>query len=375
MNKPLDSPVSFATKLMELIREGRTTTSYKYALLLALIDLCQESVGRHGGPTGSVTTRQVARRVVEIYWQQTRIHGKTGRVLRQFNRQQRSILDIILAFRDQIGLLANATVHKAFAKNPDLFENMLDEIEGILIRYPIPLLQQLGQETLRLVYEITWKQQPRPGPVKAYQKALRSHGPKENRVSFDNVIRFLPGVEEHLAELADLLRPIIRHEWSRFVTHCNELDYEDIEEFLFYPTRKGLSPVRRPLLEFQVGRCFYCNNPIVSTADVDHFLPWSRCGDDQLYNLVVSHPKCNNSKSDHLAATMHLQTWSQRLETQNRYIQNLGQNLSWPADSDRSLRLARSLYLRVEDGAPLWLSPDRFEIAEPEHLRYLLRAV
>lgn len=136
---------------------------------------------------------------------------------------------------------------------------------------------------------------------------------------------------------------------------------------------KNHSTVRRPLLDLQNGHCFYCGNSINTNAEVDHFLPWSRCGDDRLHNMVVSHRKCNNSKRDHLAVVVHLVSWWDRLETRSHEIEALGHNLGWPVDSERSLRLARSLYLRVECGTPLWLCPNEFEAAEPERLRSVLQ--
>ena len=60
--------IDFAVRLVELITTASTTSSYKYALLMALVDLCQENAGHAGGPVGRVTTRQVATTVLGLYW-------------------------------------------------------------------------------------------------------------------------------------------------------------------------------------------------------------------------------------------------------------------------------------------------------------------
>ena len=371
MISPTDSSVGFAAKLLELIGEASTTTTYKYALLLALVDLCQENVGQSEGPVGSVTTRQVARRVVEIYWPQTRTHSTTGRVLRQLTRQQRSIPDLIAQFRSGLGERDSTTPHRAETYDPSSFGRLLDEVEWILIRYPIPLLQRVGKGTLRLIYEVDWDEQPPRGPVTAYQRWMKSD--ESTPVgSFDNRIRFLPGVEEHLASLSGLFRPLIQREWSRFVLRCNGDALEDLEEFLFDPTRDDLSPVRQPLLRLQRGLCFYCRGRIQSPCDVDHFLPWARCGDDRLHNLVVAHRRCNSSKRDHLAGTSHLGNWYQRLEHQSDELQSMAEDVGWPVDLQRSLRLARSLYCRIAPNTPLWVRKGEFEQADPLQLGRVL---
>ena len=45
-----------------------TQPTYKYAVLLALIDVCLEHTQNSGAPPEMVTTRQLADKVVELYW-------------------------------------------------------------------------------------------------------------------------------------------------------------------------------------------------------------------------------------------------------------------------------------------------------------------
>ena len=60
--------ISFAEKVLELIDEGRYTATYKYAVLLALIDLCLERTQASGAPPDVLTTHQLAEKIIEIYW-------------------------------------------------------------------------------------------------------------------------------------------------------------------------------------------------------------------------------------------------------------------------------------------------------------------
>jgi hypothetical protein len=66
------------------------------------------------------------------------------------------------------------------------------------------------------------------------------------------------------------------------------------------------------LRDLQVGRCFYCNEPIVGRGHVDHFLAWSRWPNDAIENLVLA-DRCNLDKSDHLVTADHLTRWRRRL--------------------------------------------------------------
>lgn len=367
-----DDMVDFATQLLELINGASTTSTYKYALLMALIDLCQEGVGSTGGPRGSVTTRQVVQRVLEIYWPQVRPHGSTGGTLRQLNgRAPNGIADYIADFRSSLPDRAQRTPHTALTESPKEFERLLDKIEWVFIRYPIPLLQRVGRHRVDLIYTTTWDVDVRGGEVSRYQRCLRD-GADVLESSFDNAIRFLPRAEEFLASLAGLLRPLIRREWTRFVAVRNGDELEDLDHFLFDPTREDLAPVRRPLIRLQEGKCFYCRNDLNSGVDVDHFLPWSRCGDDQLHNLVAAHRGCNNAKLDHLAGLKHLRRWKRRIENSEEKLSELGRRLSWPASGDRSHALARALYLRQSADSLLWVAKDEFESFDPQSLAQLL---
>ena len=70
--------LALRAKLLALLEESARTTTYKPALLLALIDRVQEYVEHE-----TVPVRALAERVVELYWPQTLAYPTTGGVLRQ----------------------------------------------------------------------------------------------------------------------------------------------------------------------------------------------------------------------------------------------------------------------------------------------------
>ena len=63
--------IAFAEKLLTVLAEGRFTATYKYAVLLGLMDLGLEHSSRTGAAPTSVTTRQLAEKVLELYWPHT----------------------------------------------------------------------------------------------------------------------------------------------------------------------------------------------------------------------------------------------------------------------------------------------------------------
>ena len=79
-----DGPIRFAERLLSLLDEGSFTATYKFAVLLGLMDLCLEHSDRFGEPAPMVTTRQLAQKLVELYWVHTTPFDSTeGEVLRQ----------------------------------------------------------------------------------------------------------------------------------------------------------------------------------------------------------------------------------------------------------------------------------------------------
>ena len=102
--------------------------------------------------------------------------------------------------------------------------------------------------------------------------------------------------------------------------------------------------MRLALFEMQEGRCFYTNRPLgVATADVDHFLPWSRSPVNAIENLVVADRRINGNKSDHLAAAEHVHRWRER----NRFLigdlQTLAATNRWQSAADETVGVARAL--------------------------------
>jgi len=333
--------IRFAERLLALLDEGSFTATYKFAVLLGLMDLCLEYSDRFGEPPPMVTTTQLAGKVIELYWPQTTpFEDTSGDVLRQNTGREAVILQRIRTFRHAAAPDPGCSLHRARLQSARSFSRLVDDVEWTLVLMPLPKLQRFGGADNRFIYEIEWD-----------DSITRS---RWRSLEFDNRISFVGAAAHHLVRLSPLLRPLIQQNWTEMVGRLNDLDVARLESFLFGADRVSLQPVRKPLTELQHGACFYCGRALRSPGDVDHFLPWSRYPDDRLDNLVVTHSACNRLKRDFLASAPHVARWAQRLSDHDRTLSQIADAVAWPRNTPRSLNVIRTTYFRLPDGVALW---------------------
>ena len=110
------------------------------------------------------------------------------------------------------------------------------------------------------------------------------------------------------------------YSWAKFLEKANSDEQvvrllEKLE--LSTPRRNDLSIYRKILFEeFNEERCFYCGKAFNGDIHVDHFIPWSFVKSDNLWNFVLTCPKCNIKKKDSLVGK-HLLS---RLEDRNLHM-------------------------------------------------------
>ena len=138
-------PITLAEKVFAILSNGSFSATYKYALLLALIDLCIEKVAIAQLPRDAVTitTHEIAERVVDLYWPQC-VPWKNAEVLRQYNSRDKNaaIVSVVADFRKAVGFGISA-VNEARRVEPMLYRKLLKDVERTLIKDPIPRLQYL----------------------------------------------------------------------------------------------------------------------------------------------------------------------------------------------------------------------------------------
>lgn len=334
--------IAFAEKLLTLLEDGRFTSTYKYAVLLALLDLCLEQTSASGEPPTSLTTPQLAQKVVELYWPQTKpFEAATAPVLTQNTHGQAEIVSRIVDFRRKHGGVGSAW--QARAQHAAAYEKLVRFVEWKLVEMPLWRLQRLGDAEIPVLYRVGWGE-----GVK--RSALDSP-------SFDNRILLLAGVGDHLVRLSGLLRPLVQRQWAAKVAEVNRDVIGDakLDEHLFGASRVSLEAVRAPLVDLQGGECIYCGDRLQRSVAIDHFLPWSRYGSDDLENLVAAHGSCNLDKRDFMASAEHVQKWTERARREAAGLAAIARDARWTYAPGTPRAVARAVYLRLPEDGRLWL--------------------
>jgi 5-methylcytosine-specific restriction endonuclease McrA len=326
-----DEQIAFLVKLQRLLDEGAFVASYKYALLLALADLCIEQ-GDDSGASLEIATRDLAEKFIEYYWRQVVPYPSPvdTRVLQQNSGRQAAIVNAVRDARAAYGdSLVNAMRDGAAWRA--LVSKVAQTVRGMPLRY----LQNVGGERLDFLY----------GDV-------------------GRLIELRPGVAYCFRKFHALITDQVRGAWLRYVRQQN-LDVlgeaADLNEFLFGSERNNLSAVREVLMPIQRNRCFYCGDGITNkNAQVDHFIAWSRYPTDLAHNFVLADSRCNNKKRDRLPACDHLAAWAER---NTKYGGQLGHELAQRgvvAELAASNRVTHWAYAQTETASGLtWVQADQ----------------
>jgi hypothetical protein len=338
-----------AERLLRVVDEGRRTATYKLALLIGLIDGAALAPGEP-----EIPTRVLAERIVEIYYPQTRVYianDGTAHALRQISMKQSTPLQAVLRLRLDAEAGGWRTLDEVRRRLPDSYERTLSQVEETFVRYPIPLLQVVGNRLVPFLYEVGWREG-------TSVSLLRRQGRDR--------LRFLDRVPDRLVVLGPLLRPLIELHWTRDVARwsgvCTEEDR--LRAHLFGASRAAFpAALRTALCDLQRGRCFYCDGPLARGGQIDHFLAWSRWPNHAVENLVVADTS-NGDKSDHLPWSSHVDRWVDRLRSDRDTLAGIAGASGWTSDLQRSRALVRTTYLHVARGTPLWVRGKEFVEAD-----------
>jgi len=378
-------PIRLAEKIMAVLAEGSFTSTYKYAVILGLMDLCLENTSRSGTAPNLLTTRQLAEKVVELYWSHTLDfhHSNQSLVLKQNGSRPNSQIDIInkiSQFRQSAGMDATAPLSRARSQARRQLETLFRKVELKLIEMPLARLQLFGGTEDRFLYEIAWTRQDIEGEsFKKLRRMVRDYQNGDTNSGFDNRILLQGDAGFHLVLLNGLLRPLIHQQWAAMVSRLNKLDASRLEDFLFGTERISTTAVRDVLWRTQDQRCFYCQRQVrsIDGCEVDHFIPWSRYPDNGIQNLVVAHDKCNRDKRDYLVAAEHVSRWVGRFSSdsdQGRALISNAKQLGWESNPRRTVGVARAIYWGLPADARLWLQRKEFVPADLSAIRESLSA-
>jgi hypothetical protein len=334
--------IEFLTNLQRLLSEGLFVATYKYALLMALADLCVEYGKDDDGPL-EIPTRRIAEKFIQYYWRQSvpfvpQADPAQEQVLRQNTGNQAGIIRAVLTARSQYGgSIADA------CRDERNWRRLVGRVDRVVREMPLWKLQTVGGERLDFLYDNTGT---------GTQITLR------------------PGVPYCFRKHYRLIADLVRGAWARYVRRFNTQllgTTSDLHEFLFGGERASLAAVKPILLEFQKGDCFYCHRPLRDeSAHVDHFVPWSRYPVDLGHNFVLAHATCNSQKSDRLACASHLNAWVAQAERSGPELAREYDRTGISNDFATSVRIVNWAYTQTFECRGLtWVENDRLEPLPP----------
>jgi 5-methylcytosine-specific restriction endonuclease McrA len=341
-----EAQLAFLIKLQRLFAEGDFTATYKFALLISLADLAIEH-GRDEGDVLRLATSSVAAKFIELYWQQTAPYsngrsGLTPGVLAQNKGAQAAIVNAIVEFR-RLNPAATANSAQGIAG----YERLRQTISQTVSAQPLNYLQNLGGQVDPFLYE-------------------RERG----------AVVLLPGVMYCLRRFQPLVQQLARSHWVGHIK-SNRLNLpllgeaDDLESFLFATPRQALTIIATGLRHLTGGRCFYCGSQ-VHDADVDHFIPFVLYPRDLMHNFVLTHPACNRSKSDTLAALPHVEHWMEHITRHDDALRDIGEAAGRIADLSSSRAVARWGYANaMTGGSQAWLRARTYEPVDADYLTCL----
>jgi hypothetical protein len=276
----LQQQLEFLSKIQRLLSEGQFTATYKYALLLAIADICVE--GEDSATPFEIGTRKIAEKFISYYWPQVRPYA--GKVLRQNTGNMPAVISALgrIAGCGIVGL-------DELKRDSASWKVLVGDVDRVVREMPLRKLQTVGGIALEFLYE----------------NRGRGHS-----------IQLKPGVMFCLRRFHELVTDLVRGAWVRYVRRFNGQvlgESSDLDQFLFGAERAPLDKYLPILREVQEARCLYCEREVaLGSAHVDHFIPWSRYPIDLGHNFVLAHAACNESKAEHLAAPVHLRRWIER---------------------------------------------------------------
>lgn len=244
---------------------SKNDTSYKYGFLKSIMDNIYNV-----DKDLKLTFDQLFSKFTEIYWNLILKHGLHQKAPASDNR----------------GSLLEQVLHEATEKyhiiNPIPYEGLTDEMmiyinHAVKVKCKKYVVGALFEDTNRIFYSFSKREE---------------------------WIQINPIVYEFICKHKVLIEKLNYYEWARFLEKINDYNYATklLNKIDESSKRNNLSNYRRILFEeLESKNCFYCGKKLHDgKIEVDHFIPWSFVKDDNLWNLVLSCPKCNRSKNDKL---------------------------------------------------------------------------
>ena len=338
-----DDQLQFLQKIQRLLEAGRFTSTYKFALLIALTNVAVER-GNDTNTALTIELADVAREFLALYWPQAKPYLHLGAQLSQNNNKLKPATILTLLRRE---VAVGKSDYARLRRNTGEPDRLVTAARELIVRMPLPRLQHI--EALK-------------SNSSSADQFLYKCPESADEVRTLRTITLLPGVGACLRALRGVIIALVQARWAQWVRENNPALGRDrnLEAFMFGQDRVALAQFAPKLYDLQDGRCFYTQKRLdgIKGAEVDHFIAWARFPSNDPLNLVLASRKANNDKRDHIASTRHLAAWVARNQ---RYATDL--TSAQPTDSletSASVAIAHWAYSAAAAvGSPAWDSPKR----------------
>lgn len=326
--------IDFISYMQRLLQEGDFSSTYKFAFLHALADICiEKDVPKNGSLL--ISYDEIVEKLILLYWQhakpffpETEHQLQGGILLQNSGRQAKIIADI--------GALQSSGA------------NNLSQAKSS------PLWPQIFRNTLRTLKEgPLWRLQ-----ILSKQEECYLFPHIKNR----SYIELNPGIADCFRMFHDLVVQFSRQGWIEKVSKIQENQQVigragELSDFLFGTSRASLKSASHLLKDIQKGTCFYCRKPLKNNAEVDHFIPFTKYNNDLGHNFVLAHKACNNNKRDYLAAPQHKENWQEQNLVINEKVIREELTNYFTCDANRAAHVANWAYgIAEKSGSKYWLA-------------------
>ena len=335
-----EEQLQFFHKIQRLLDEGSFTSTYKYALLIALADLSVEK-GSDSSDRLTLTKSEIAEKFIQMYWRQAKTFPSSAeedQVLFQNNKGQITIVSKIIAiFSSTSQRYAELSLHALEHKQ------LMSTVKATLESGPLWRLQILGSND---VDDFLYAQ-----------------------VNGSNEITLRDGIAFCFRRFYNQIVAMVQGSWVLKI-RSNDQNIQmlgqnvPLRDFLFGVPRNNLQRYVPILKKVQNNLCFYCSSEIKSSSEVDHFIPWARYQVDLSHNFVLACKSCNAAKGCMLASIVHLSNWSLRNREIGEELATTFVANAMPQSMDSSLSVAKWAYKYAEDSeSHLWIRKKEVELA------------
>jgi HNH endonuclease len=342
-----EEQIKFLNKIQGILADGKKTATYKFALLLALADLAVGN-GEDNGDALTLHLDDISEKVIHYYWRQGKPFvvdaNPDGSVSESILIQSRNRVNGVPS---QAGILTE--INKVRAQSTSWVEIQLVS-EAVRSKLVKKVRKSLEENPLKRLQESA------SGDEFIYKSGEVTAG----------TIQLLPGVSFCLRRFHPIITELVHSQWTGMVRNLNQAilgEDHDLQAFLFGADRAALQGLKEPLIDLQGGKCFYCAAGVErESGHIDHFIPWSRFQVDTIHNFVLAHDRCNQSKSDHLAANHFLEKWIKRNRSQDgTTLVHAGQQSGFHSNLPLTFNIAKWAYATACDrGEHGWIPGNKF---------------